>query len=145
MLTRIRKSAEGKDQGFTLVELLVVMIIVGILAAVAIPVFLNQREKAVDTSIKSDLRTAAVAIETKFVDEQKYTASALVPLTDVIAPGLKVSGENKLFYKATVDKFCVYGFSANGSAKSATAVFQYDSFTGGLKPGAPGAPVGTCA
>ena len=55
MIARIRKSIDEKDQGFTLIELLVVIIIIGILAAIAIPVFLNQRKKAVDASIKSDL------------------------------------------------------------------------------------------
>jgi len=63
MLARIRKSAEEKDQGFTLIELLVVIIIIGILAAIAIPVFLNQREKGFKADMKSALKNMATAIE----------------------------------------------------------------------------------
>lgn len=74
MLARIRKSMDEKDQGFTLIELLVVMIIIGILAAIAIPVFLNQRKKAVESSMKSDLRTVANEMETYFTDNQTYPA-----------------------------------------------------------------------
>src|SRR3954462_6947873 len=72
MLARIRKSMDEKDQGFTLIELLVVMIIIGILAAIAAPVFLNQRKKAVESSMKSDLRTVANQMETYFTDNQGY-------------------------------------------------------------------------
>ncbi len=68
MLARIRKSMNEKDQGFTLIELLVVMIIIGILAAIAIPVFLNQRAKARDTSTKADVSTIGKEIATYFVD-----------------------------------------------------------------------------
>ena len=63
MLARIRKSAEEKDQGFTLIELLVVIIIIGILAAIAIPVFLNQRQKGYKADMKSALKNMATALE----------------------------------------------------------------------------------
>jgi prepilin-type N-terminal cleavage/methylation domain-containing protein len=76
MLARIRKAMDEKEQGFTLIELLVVIIIIGILAAIAIPVFLNQRAKATESGMKSDLRTVANELETFFTDEQEYPTAA---------------------------------------------------------------------
>jgi type IV pilus assembly protein PilA len=51
------------ESGFTLIELLVVILIIGILAAVAVPVFLNQRQKANDSAVVSDLKQAGMLIE----------------------------------------------------------------------------------
>jgi type IV pilus assembly protein PilA len=75
MLARIRKAQEEHEGGFTLIELLVVIIIIGILAAIAIPVFLNQRQKGYDAAAKSDVKNIATLQETYFTDNNAYAAS----------------------------------------------------------------------
>jgi type IV pilus assembly protein PilA len=65
--------ARDKEEGLTLIELLVVIIIIGILAAIAIPVFLNQRNKGFDSAVRSDLRNSATAQETWLTDNAGYT------------------------------------------------------------------------
>jgi len=67
VLKRLRERAE-RESGFTMVELLVVMLILGVLAAIAIPAFLNQRGKANDASAKSEARTMQTAMETCATD-----------------------------------------------------------------------------
>ena len=72
MLRRVRRSMSDRDQGFTLTELLMVISILGVLGAIAIPVFMNRRVQAIDASMKSDLRTVATAMEIYYVDNDMY-------------------------------------------------------------------------
>src|SRR5437870_7970028 len=62
-------------KGITLIELLIVVVIIGILAAIAIPKFANTKAKAYIASMKSDLRNLVTSEEDYFADSFRYSAT----------------------------------------------------------------------
>lgn len=100
-----------RDHGFTLIELLVVIIVLAILAAIAIPVFLNQREKGYAAQVQSALKNAATAVEAYATANQgDYSGLDSAPdLTTILEDnGFHVPSWALAFdVVAAVDNYCI--------------------------------------
>jgi type IV pilus assembly protein PilA len=122
----VDKNAERDEAGYSLIELLVVIIIVGILAGIAIAIFMKQSNKASDASTRSDLRNLAVMQEGYLTDNPGAygTATQLAGVENI-----SVSPQSVVYvYTKGSTGYCLVGHTGNS-----TSYLVYDSQRGGVQ------------
>jgi type IV pilus assembly protein PilA len=134
-------AASGKAGGYSMVELLVVIIILSVLAAIAIPVFLSQRTKSYEAGLNTDLRTVANEVQSQNTTNEDYTkttwktaGTAAVANTTIAGAGQIVgdstsvgltSGDTITWIGSTQSSFCL-----KASNPKATAPLYYTPANG---------------
>jgi type IV pilus assembly protein PilA len=136
MLQRFQRIRERDERGFTLIELLVVILIIAILAAIAIPVFLRQREKGWEAQVQSALKDTGTAMESWATENDGSYAGPAAEAD--LAPGgandqgLNVASSVTITIVATDTDYCI---TANHSDLSGEwDVATYDSDEGEPDP-----------